>query len=137
MTDEVGRYRIFVAPAAVERNMRKQTSLVVLVAALPLLSGCGQRVPEDKAAFVGEWHARAMDVELTKDGIVHYKRVTDGTAIGEVTTTINAPLRRFEGDNFVVGIPFLSTTFEVSTPPHQEAGTWKMVVDGLELTRAP
>jgi hypothetical protein len=44
-------------------------------------------------------------------------------------------LRRFEGDHFVVGIAFLSTTFEVSTPPHQEAGTWKMVVDGVELTR--
>ncbi|MBR1133878.1 hypothetical protein [Bradyrhizobium iriomotense] len=116
--------------------MRKRTSLVVLVAALPLLAACGQPVPEDKADYVGEWHAPAMDVELTRDGIVHYKRVTDGTAVGEVTTTINAPLRRFEGDNFVVGIPFLSTTFEVSTPPHQEAGAWKMVVDGVELTRA-
>lgn len=116
--------------------MRKRTSLVVLVAALPLLAACGQPVPEDKAAYVGEWHAPAMDVELTKDGIVHYKRVTEGTKIGEVTTTINAPLRRFEGDNFVVGIPFLSTTFEVATPPHQETGTWKMVVDGVELTRA-
>ncbi|WFU24298.1 hypothetical protein QA649_40950 [Bradyrhizobium sp. CB1717] len=115
--------------------MRKRPSLVVLVAALPLLSACGQPVPEDKAAYVGEWHAPAMDVELTKDGTVRYKRVTDGTAVGEVTTTINAPLRRFEGDNFVVGIPFLSTTFAVSTPPHQEAGTWKMVVDGVELTR--
>jgi len=51
------------------------------------------------------------------------------------TPSINAPLRRFEGDRFVVGIAFLSTTFEVSTPPHQEAGTWKMVVDGVELTR--
>jgi hypothetical protein len=51
------------------------------------------------------------------------------------TTSINAPLRQFEGDHFVVGIAFLSTTFEVSTPPHQEAGTWKMVVDGVELTR--
>ncbi|MET4203428.1 hypothetical protein [Bradyrhizobium sp. LA6.12] len=51
------------------------------------------------------------------------------------TPSINAPLRRFEGDHFVVGIAFLLTTFEVSTPPHQEAGTWKMVVDGVELTR--
>ncbi|RXT43420.1 hypothetical protein [Bradyrhizobium betae] len=117
--------------------MRKRTPLVVLVAALPLLAACGQPVPEDKAAYVGEWHAPAMEVELTKDGTVHYKRVTEGTTIGEVTTTINAPLRRFAGDNFVVGIPLLSTTFKVSTPPHQEAGTWKMVVDGVELTRAP
>lgn len=116
--------------------MRNRVSLVVLVAALPVLSACGQPVPEDKAAYVGEWHAPAMDVELTKDGTVRYKRVRYGTAIGEATITINAPLRRFEGDHFVVGLPFLSTTFEVSTPPHPEAGTWKMVVDGVELTRA-
>ncbi|WFU73235.1 MULTISPECIES: hypothetical protein [unclassified Bradyrhizobium] len=117
--------------------MRRRISVMILVAALPLLTACGQPVPEDKAAYVGEWHAPAMDVELTKDGMVRYKRVRHGTAIGEATTTIKAPLRRFEGDNFVVGIPFISTTFEVSTPPHQDAGTWKMVVDGVELTRDP
>ncbi|MET3971250.1 MULTISPECIES: hypothetical protein [Bradyrhizobium] len=45
------------------------------------------------------------------------------------------PAAAVRGDHFVVGIAFLPTTFEVSTPPHQEAGTWKMVVDGVELTR--
>ena len=133
----MGPVASFATLPAVERNMRKRISVVVLVAALPMLTACGQPVPEDKAAYVGEWHAPAMDVEVTKDGIVNYKRVRHGTAIGEATTTIKAPLRRFEGDNFVVGIPFISTTFEVTTPPHQEAGTWKMVVDGVELTRDP
>jgi len=117
--------------------MRKQISSVILVTALPALSACGQPVPEDRAAYVGEWHAPAMDVQLTRDGIVRYKRVRHGTAVGEATTTINAQLQRFEGDNFVVGLPFLSTTFEVSAPPHREAGTWRMVVDGVELTRIP
>lgn len=117
--------------------MRKPIALVILVAALPMLSACGQPVADDKAAYVGEWHAQAMDVELTKDGTVRYKRVRNTTAGATTTTSINAPLRRFEGDNFVVGIAFLSTTFEVSTPPHLEAGTWKMVVDGVELTRSP
>jgi|GEM_PF-380833 len=120
-----------------ERRMRRQFSLVILVAALPILSACGQPVPDDKAAYVGEWHAQAMDVELTKDGTVRYKRVKRNTTAGTTTISIDAPLRRFEGDNFVVGIPFLTATFEVSTPPHQEAGTWKMVVDGVELTRIP
>lgn len=111
--------------------MRKQIPLVALVAALPLLSACGQPVPDDKSAYVGEWRAPTMILQLTKDGTVHYKRVKPN-----VTTTINGPLRRFEGDNFVVGLPFLSSTFEVSKPPHQEGGVWKMVVDGMELTRA-
>jgi hypothetical protein len=112
--------------------MRKQFRLAALIAALLALSACGQPVPEDKAAYVGEWRAQTMSLLLRQDGKVLYKRVKGG-----FTTSINAPLQRFEGDNFVVGIPFISTTFEVSKPPYQEAGTWKMVVDGVELTRAP
>jgi hypothetical protein len=61
---------------------------------------------------------------------VAYKRVKGGT-----TTSLNGPLRRFEGDNFVVGVPILNTTFEVSRPPYEEAGASKMIVDGVELTR--
>ena len=112
--------------------MRRQITFVVLLAALLILSACGQPVPDDKAAYVGWWRGQNMSLVLTKDGTVHYERVR-----GSATTTIDGPLRRFEGDNFVVGIPFISTTFEVSKPPYQEAGTWKMVVDGVELTRAP
>jgi hypothetical protein len=112
--------------------VRKQIRLVILVAASLLLAACGQAVPDDKAAYVGDWHAETMDLQIAKDGTIHYKRVK-----GNTTTSINGPLRRFEGNNLVVGIPVLSTTFEVSKPPYQEAGKWKMVVDSVELTRAP
>jgi hypothetical protein len=112
--------------------MRKQIPFVALLAALLTLSACGQPVPDDKAAYVGDWRGQNMSLELTQDGTVHYQRVK-----ANVTTSINGPLRRFEGDNFVVGIPFISTTFEVSRPPHQQAGAWKMVVDGVELIRVP
>jgi hypothetical protein len=110
--------------------MRKQIPLVILLAASLALSACGQPVPDDKATYVGEWRAPTMSLLLTKDGRISYKRVK-----GYATTTIDGPLRRFEGDSFIVGIPFMSSTFEVSKPPHEEAGTWKMVVDGVELTR--
>jgi hypothetical protein len=76
--------------------------------------------------------AQTMSLKVTQDGRVLYKHVK-----GNATTSIDAPLRTFEGDNFIVGIPFVSTTFEVSKPPYREAGTWKMVVDGVELTRVP
>jgi hypothetical protein len=109
--------------------MRKFIPFVVLLA---LLSGCAKPVPADKADFVGEWHGQAMTLEITQEGNVHYKRVR-----GNNTTSVDGPLRRFEGNNFVVGIPLISTTFEVSKPPYRADGTWKMVVDGVELTRAP
>ena len=109
--------------------MRKRT-LLVIAPALLLLAACGQAVPQEKAAYVGEWRSKTMVLLLTQEGTVAYKRLKGG-----VTTSIDGPLRRFEGDNCVVGVPILSTTFEVSKPPHQEAGAWKMVVDGMELTR--
>jgi hypothetical protein len=112
--------------------MRRQIRSVALIAALLILSACGQPVPEDKATYVGEWRAQTMSLLLRQDGRVVYKRIKGG-----LTTSIDGPLQRFEGDNFVVGLPFISTTFEVSKPPYEEAGTWKMVVDGVELTRAP
>jgi hypothetical protein len=112
--------------------MREKTRLVLVILALLILTACGVPVPQDRAAYVGEWRAQSMSLKLSQDGRVLYKRVK-----GSATTSIDAPLRRFVGDNFVVGVPFIETTFEVSKPPYQDAGTWKMVVDGVELTRVP
>jgi hypothetical protein len=63
---------------------------------------------------------------------VKYTRVR-----GNVTNLDRQSAAQVRGRHFVVGIPWLSTTFEVSKSPYQDAGTWKMVVDGVELTRVP
>ncbi len=110
--------------------MTKRTLLMCLLTGTLMLSACGKPVPPEKSAYVGEWRAQAMVLLITQDGSVAYKRMKGGT-----TTSVNGPLRQFEGDNFVVGVPLISTTFEVSKPPYQQAGKWKMVVDGVELTR--
>ena len=51
------------------------------------------------------------------------------------TVSVTGPIQEFQGDDFVVGIAFLKTTFAVSKSPYEENGEWKMVVDGVELTR--
>jgi hypothetical protein len=109
----------------------KRQAIALLVAATSTLLGCGKPVPAEKSTYVGEWRAETMALSITQNGDVAYKRIK-----GNSTTSVNGPLQRFEGDNFVVGIAFASTTFEVSKPPYQqEPGTWKMVVDGVQLTK--
>jgi hypothetical protein len=109
--------------------MRKAQLAVAIV--VLLLSACGKPVTAEKSAYVGEWRAPAMALLITRDGSVAYKRLRGG-----VTKTINGPLQGFNGDDFDVGVGPIKTTFVVSTPPHQDHGRWKMVVDGVELTRA-
>jgi hypothetical protein len=59
--------------------MSKPIRFVIPVAALVTLSACGQPVPDDKAAYVGEWKAQTMSLVMTRDGSVRYKRVKDNT----------------------------------------------------------
>lgn len=71
-----------------------------------------------------------MYLLITQDGSVRYKRLKGGA-----TTSVEGPLKGFDGDNFDVGIWKMSTTFVVTRPPYEDKGQWKMVVDGVELTR--
>ena len=109
-------------------NVRLAMFVFLLAAAL---SGCGKPVPPEKADYVGEWQRPEMYLSITQGGSVKYKRTQTGS-----TTSVEGPIKAFEGDNFKVGVGPMVTTFVVSVRPHQTAdGDWKMTVDGLELTR--
>jgi hypothetical protein len=104
-----------------------------LTGMLLLLAACGGPVPEDKKAYIGEWTSPKMYLRIDPDGKILYKRTKPGREV-----SIEAPLQKFEGDHFKVGIAFLSTIFVVSSPPHKDFDSnWKMVVDGVELTKTP
>ena len=96
-----------------------------------VLIGCSKPVPPEKSAYVGEWQEKTMYLLITQDGSVSYKRLKGG-----LTTSVDGPLKGFSGDNFEVGIGPLTTTFVVNKTPYQEGDAWKMVVDGVELTKA-
>ena len=108
-------------------NVRAIPTILLLTL---FLYGCGKPVPADKSNYVGQWRAPGMYLLITKDGSVEYKRSKGGAE-----TSISGPLQEFQGNNFTVGVWFISTTFVVSKPPYQEGGRWKMVVDGVELTK--
>lgn len=97
-----------------------------------LLAGCSRPLPEDRLSYVGEWQSNEMALLILADGTVSYERLKNGGK-----TSINAPLKEFQGDSFVVGIGPLTTVFEVSAPPRQVDGRWEMVVDGVRLIRIP
>ncbi|MFO1217640.1 MAG: hypothetical protein U1E89_04565 [Burkholderiaceae bacterium] len=112
--------------------MQRWRAIGVVSAAslLASLTACGQPVPAEKAAYVGDWHGTGMDLYIDQDGTVAYKRYGGGSS-----RSLELPLREFQGDDFVVGVGPLSTTFQVSVPPHQDGTGWKMTVDGVELHR--
>ena len=95
-----------------------------------LLCACGKPVPPEKSAYVGEWRAAEMAILITQDGEVRYARKEKGKS-----RSMKAPLKRFEGDNFIVGLGPVSTTFAVSVAPHRDGDAWRMTVEGVELTR--
>jgi hypothetical protein len=111
-------------------NFKAFISSFFVLILLFLLIGCSNPIPEDKLDYVGEWRSKEMVLLILQDGSLKYERLKRGG-----TTSITGPIKAFEGDDFVVGIAFLTTTFEVSKPPHEMDGVWKMEVDGVTLTR--
>ncbi|VUD61913.1 hypothetical protein TDB9533_02924 [Thalassocella blandensis] len=95
-----------------------------------LLAGCSKPLPQDRLSYAGHWQSTNVTLIIHHDGTVNYERKSDG-----VTTTINAPIKTFNGNNFVVGIAFFTTEFTVTEPPMEENGQWYMTVDGVRLSR--
>jgi hypothetical protein len=109
----------------------KKLKIILAATLVLLLAACAKPLPPEKAAYAGTWEAPQISLVIGQDGRVAYKHQD-----GNVNKSVEAPLQKFEGDNFVVGVGSLTTTFVVSVPPHQEADDWKMTVDGVVLTRA-
>ncbi|HSX62748.1 MAG TPA: hypothetical protein VLF18_21405 [Tahibacter sp.] len=113
--------------------MTARTGFVCAVAAvLLLLAGCSTPLPPERAAYAGVWRNGATMLAISPQGRVIY-RVERGNGFRK---SIEAPIQRFEGDNVVIGLGPISTTFVVSALPKQQPeGHWTMTVDGVELTR--
>lgn len=97
---------------------------------LALLSGCARPLPQDRQQYVGHWRGPGVDLHIHADGRLAYKRTQ-----GSSSTSIDAPIQKFEGDDFIVGVGPIGTRFDVSRAPHEVDGVWTMTVDGVELFR--
>ena len=97
----------------------------------PLSQAEPLRVPASRIAYVGDWHGKDMDLNISEAGKIIYKRISPNKKVD-----INIDLVSFDGDNFNAGFALFNTTFVVTKPPHLENKKMKMVVDGVELTKA-
>lgn len=96
-----------------------------------LLAACGKPVPADKQDYVGTWESNTTFLFIDASGRVAYKHKPSPST----SKSLDAPIKAYEGDDFIVGVGPVTTRFVVSAPPHQVEGRWKMTVDGQELTR--
>lgn len=115
-------------PDRVGAVMKKRWGLIALI--LCWLAGCAEPVPMERRHYVGVWEGEAMVLVIRPDGMLNYARQR-----GSVNSSVDGPIKAFEGNDLVVGVGWFTTTFEVSTPPRLENGEWIMVVDGVRLTR--
>ncbi len=109
------------------RTSRFYLSIIFLLL-LPLYGCESQPLPPDKLAYEGHWGTTGMELIITRDGGLAYEKVK-----GSSKTSVNGPIKKFEGDDIVVGVWILTTTFVVQKPPYKENGQWVMVVDGTKL----
>ena len=72
-----------------------------------------------------------MNITITPEGRVEYSNEQPGKS-----SSVSAPIKSFDGDNFDAGIGPLSTEFKVTQPPKQDAqGNWFMIIDGHTLAK--
>ena len=89
----------------------------------------GIAVPDGKRNYVGAWTAPGHVLTIPPGGKIHYEGHDNNTNI-----TLEVPIQKFSGDDFVVGALFWTTTFRVTAPPHQEDKVWKMTSDGVNYS---
>jgi hypothetical protein len=109
--------------------MKKANWLWIFLAVF--LMSCSEPLPLDKLDYSGQWNGDQMQLHISREGRVLYKRKKNG-----VDVSLDAPLQRFEGNNFIVGVGLINTKFVVDQPPREIDGRWTMVVDGVQLTRS-
>lgn len=92
-------------------------------------------IPPDKQDYIGEWQGRfpggSMKLSIAPDGTVNYERKEGSTS----KSISNGTIKKFNGNDFEAEAFIVTTTFKVEKPPYRAGQMWKMVVDGVEVSR--
>ena len=92
-------------------------------------------IPPDKKDYIGHWRGTLPDgsfmLSISSDGTVNYER-KEGSSSKRISS---GKIKKFIGNDFEVEAFIVSTTFKVEKPPFRDGSVWKMVVDGVEVSR--
>ncbi len=92
-------------------------------------------IPPDMKDYIGEWQGQwqsgSMKLSIAPDGGVEYERKVGSTS----KSIAGGKITKFSGNDFEVESFIVTTTFKVGKPPYQNGKRWKMVVDGVEVSR--
>lgn len=108
--------------------------MAAILLILTYITSCGLKgsgIPEDKKDYIGTWTNDKVSLTISESGRVDYKKQSSAAT----STSVNGPIQKFEGNNFIVGALGINTTFVVTSLPHQEAGVIKMTIDDEELVK--
>ncbi len=122
-----------VTPILLNRGMKVVWRILGVGGILLFFVACGQPLPADRVTYAGDWRAAEIRLVITSGGRVDYRRASGRGG----STSVQAPIQKFDGNDFIAGFAFFNTRFVVSKPPVLQNGVWKMTVDGVELTRMP
>ena len=90
----------------------------------------GPDIPADRGDYVGAWTAPGHILTIEASGQIHYERHDGGANV-----TLDVPIQKFTGDDFLAGAVFWTTTFHVTAPPHREGDVWRMTSDDVTYSR--
>ena len=116
-------------------GIEKQIGLrqwLILGLVLSLLGCQGQPLPADKKDYIGTWYGDGMKLLITADGGMAYERKKDNT-----TTTLDAPIQEFGNDHITAGFWIFSMEFKINRAPYKDGDAWRMIIDGVTLTKQP
>jgi hypothetical protein len=128
-----------VSPMSVPTALKEAAATLAAQTEQPDYDCRGIAIPTEKKDYVGDWTAPGRILSIASSGKVHYEahevRNEGGTDVAH-TDTLDLPLQKFEGDDFLIGAMYWSMTFHVTQPPHLEDKTWRMTSDGVSYSRS-
>jgi hypothetical protein len=79
--------------------------------------------------YVGEWSASNVKLSIAENGTISYEKT------GGMNKKYSGTINGFRGDNIEV-FALVTVTLDVQRAPHLDGDTWKMTIEGDEVSKA-